>query len=244
MSAMWRWRTASPDPLATPRPPLPLAGELGSRSNSDEGTPRRTLTRWAGVGGFATLLLLATCSSPPTRFYTLTSAPPAQRAASGPALAPPIEVGDVPVPATMDRNSIVLDADGARLDIASNDQWGAPVGQLIRQALTADLNARLPIGSVLPPGSNAPKSGLRVVSLNIQRFAGDTVGNVTLDASWSVLRAGSSDVLRSGHAVIHVRAASGKVPDIVPAMSTALGQLADRIAAALGTHGPPGPRAS
>ncbi len=206
-------------------------------------TPRRTLTgralrddlsRKAGAAGFAALLLLATCSSPPTQFYTLNPVSPAQRAASGPALTPPIEVGEVPVPATMDRNSIVLDAGGARLDIASNDQWGAPVGQLIRQTLTADLSARLPSGSVLPPGGTAPKSGLRVVSLNIQRFAGDTVGNVTLEAGWSVLRAGSSDVLRSGHVVIHLRAASGKVADIVPAMSTALGQLADRIAAALG----------
>jgi uncharacterized lipoprotein YmbA len=178
------------------------------------------------------LLLTASCSNPPTHFYTLNAVFPAHRF-DGAALSPPVEVGDVPVPALLDRDSIVRSAGGDRLDISSQDQWGAPLGSLIRQTLTADLMARFPPGSVLNPGSVAPRPGLRVVSVHIQRFIGDTAGEVVLDATWTLLKAGSSDVLRRGREVIHVQAGSGKVADIVPAMSLALGRFADRIAAAL-----------
>ena len=145
----------------------------------------------------------------------------------------PIEVGEVPIPATIDRNSIVLSAGNGRLNIASHDQWGAPIGELIRQALTANLTARLPPGCVLSPGGIAGRSGLHVLSLHILRFMSDTMGHVTLDVSWNVLVAGSSKVLHSGHEVIAVQAASSDISAIVPAMSQALGQLADRVTAAL-----------
>jgi len=151
----------------------------------------------------------------------------------GHALYSPIEVGEVSVPASVDRNSIVLSAGDGRLDIASHDQWGAPLGELIRQVLTANLTARLPPGSVLSPGGISGRSGLHVLSLNIMRFMGDTMGRVTLDVSWNVLAAGTSKVLRSGHEVIVVQAASRDVGAIVPAMSQALGQFADRVTAAL-----------
>jgi hypothetical protein len=179
------------------------------------------------------LVALCGCSSPPTHFYTLDAVPPARPVAAGIALSPPIEVADVPVPAVLDRDSIVLNEGGDRLNVSSQDEWGAPLGRLIRQTLTSDLMSRLPPGSVLAPGSTAPRSGLRIVSVNIVRFSGDAAGNVVLDASWSLLKAGTSDVLRSGHEVIRTRAASGKVADVVPAMSEALGQLADRLAVAV-----------
>ncbi len=127
----------------------------------------------------------------------------------------------------------MLTEGGDRLDISGQDEWGAPLGRLIRQTLTTDLMSRLPPGSVLAPGSTAPRSGLRIISVNIQRFSGDAAEMVVLDASWSLLKAGTSDVLRNGHEVIYARGASGRVADVVPAMSQALGQLADRLAAAI-----------
>ncbi|HEY6434856.1 MAG TPA: PqiC family protein [Acetobacteraceae bacterium] len=189
---------------------------------------RRSRRLW--VAGIAALLF--GCSSPPTHFYTLTAVPPARPVTAGVPLSPPIEVGDVPVPAVLDRDAIVL-SEGDRLDISGQDEWGAPLGRLIRQTLTADMMFRLPPGSVLAPGSTAPRSGLRILSVNVLRFGGDAAGTVVLDASWSLLKAGTSDVLRSGHEVIHARAASGKVADVVPAMGQALGELADRLAGAI-----------
>ena len=179
------------------------------------------------------LLLLAGCASAPTHFYTLAPVPPAAAAASRPALHRQIEVGNVSVPSVMDRNSIVLSTGDDRLEVSNQDQWGAPVGQLIRQALTADLVARLSPGFMLTPGSPAPRSGLHVLSLDITRFMGDTAGHVVLDVDWAVIKGGSSIVLRRGHEMIEVQAESGRIDAIVPAMSPALAQLAGLLASRL-----------
>ncbi len=185
------------------------------------------------IGALLTTLLLGACASAPTQYYTLTPVGadhPAPRGSAGYV----IEVADVPLPATIDRSGIVLNKGNGELYIPPNDAWAAPLGSLIREALTGDLQSRLGRDSVLAPGSLAPHRNLRVLHLTIQQFMADTDGRVVLTADWVLLRAGSSDVLRSGHEVITTQATSGKVAAIVPAMSEALGKLADRTAARIG----------
>lgn len=181
----------------------------------------------------APLLLIAACSSAPTHFFTLQPSGTPGPFANGPALKPPIEVGEVPVPAVIDRNEVVLSGGEGRLVVSLQDQWGAPLGQLIRSVLTTDLTSRLPRGSVLAPGSVAPAGGLHVLNLNIVHFMGDTVGQVTLEVQWAVLVGGSSTVVRRGHVTVETRAGSGQVQAIVQAMSEALGKLADHLAESL-----------
>lgn len=187
----------------------------------------RALAR--GVRVLALTLLLAGCASAPTHVYTLTSMSP-DRQMPRTALRVPIEVGDIPVPAVIDRSSLVLDEVNGQLSVSPSDIWAAPLGSLIRQAVTADLQFRLGAGNVLPPGSITPNDKLRVLALIIEQFMGSTRGRIVLKASWALLDAGTSHVVLSGHELITVQAASGKMADIVPAMSRALGQLADRIA--------------
>jgi uncharacterized protein len=178
------------------------------------------------------VLILASCGSVPTQTYTLTSVPPSQPASQGRALQPPIELGDVSIPATIDRSSIVQIASGGRLDVHGEAVWGAPLQQLIRRTLSADLAHRLPPGSVLAPGDPAPPGGLRILLVNIEQFASDTSGRVTLTADWTLSRGGQASGTPR-HEVITVEAGSGAVSAVVPAMSSALGELADRIAAGL-----------
>ncbi|MDQ2804476.1 MAG: PqiC family protein [Pseudomonadota bacterium] len=177
-------------------------------------------------------LLLAACGSLATTYYTLTPVPSAQSASSGPALKPPIEVGQVSLPAIIDRDAIVVAGGGGRLDISSESVWGAPLGEIVRRALFADLTARLPRGSVLPPGDAGPRGGPRTLTLNVQQFGGDTSGRVVLQTDWTLTREGGR--APPPHRVsIEINAGSGKPAAIVPAMSRALGELADRIAATI-----------
>src|SRR5690348_7979068 len=128
------------------------------------------MARVERVPALLLLALLTACgSSPPTHYYTLAPIPPQQDAAK-PTLKPPIEVGDPGVPPEIDRDAVVVSAGGNRLDVSSNDEWGGPIGKLIRQCLTTDLTTRLAPGSVLAPGAPAPKSGLHVVSVHVERF--------------------------------------------------------------------------
>lgn len=172
--------------------------------------------------------LLSACASSPTHYFTLSAVPPSRPVATAPPK--PIEVSDIPLPAVIDRNAIVLNTGNDQLNVSSQDLWGAPLGQLVRQALTADLQQRLPQGSVLLPGATV-KGGLSILKVTIEQFMGGTDGKVLLNAGWSLLRAGTSDVLHSGRETITVQAASGKIPDIAPAMSKAIGEFADRIVA-------------
>jgi uncharacterized protein len=174
-------------------------------------------------------LMLASCASAPTRVFTLTPVAPTHPPPPI-TLGEPIEVGDVPVPAVIDRSGIVLYENNGQISVPPNDEWAGPLGPLIQQALTADLQSRLGLNNVLPSGSVAPNGRLRVLNLTIEQFMGSTNGRVVLNASWALLNAGTSHVVHTGHEIITIQAASGEVPDIIPAMSRALGQLADRIA--------------
>jgi uncharacterized lipoprotein YmbA len=175
-------------------------------------------------------LLLAACASAPTETYTLSAVPPARMAVGSP-VRPPLEVGEVAIPATIDRDEIVIAAPGDRLNVSANSVWGAPLQQLIRRALSDDLSARLPPNSVLPPGDPAPPRGLRILTLTIDQFSGDTSGKVVLRASWLLARSGERPTGTPHRDRIEVNAGAGTPRAVVPAMSRALGVLADRIAA-------------
>ncbi len=175
-------------------------------------------------------LLLAACASAQTDTYTLSAIPPARMAVGSP-IHLPLEVGEVSIPATIDRDEIVLVAPGDRLGVSSNSVWGAPLNQLIRRALSDDLSARLPPGSVLAPGDPTPARGLRILTVSIDQFGGDTAGHVVLRASWFLTRSGETPTGRPHREQIEVDAGAGTPRAVVPAMSRALATLADRIAA-------------
>ncbi len=195
-------------------------------------------------------LLLGGCASAATDTYTLSSVPPGRQVPTGAPLRPPLEMGEVSIPATIDRNEIVLNAPGDRLNVAANSIWGAPVRQLIRRALSDDLAARLPPGSVLPPGDPGPKAGLRILTVSIEQFGGDTSGQVVLSAAWIIAPSGTPPTGIPRRERIDVDGGAGTPRAVVPAMSRALGMLADRIAmsvlspsqSAEGTAGPPAGR--
>lgn len=176
-------------------------------------------------------LALSGCASAKTATYALSSVPATTSSAH--ALSPPIELGEVSIPPSIDRNSIVLRAPGDRLEVAGTSVWGAPLRELIRAALSDDLAARLAPGSVLPPGAPSPSGGLQIVTVIIREFSGDVSGRVVLDAAWAIARAGAEPHAPFKEARIVRQAAEGTAAAVVPVMSQALGVLADRIAATL-----------
>ncbi len=179
---------------------------------------------WAVLG----LLMLAACGgSPPTRFYTLDPVPAGSPIAT--LTGPPIQVGEVILPADLDRLGIVTRAGPDRLSVSDQDRWAAPLDGMFRRVLAADLAARLPDSKVLAPGDPAP-AGVRILTVNVRRFESDAGGHVTLDAGWALLN-GRAPV-RRGHEVIALQAGSAAGPEAA-AMSRALGELASRIVRAI-----------
>lgn len=173
---------------------------------------------------------LAGCGhSPPTRFFTVEATPPASRPPEG--RIAPVQLDAVHIPAVLDRPQIVTRSAPGRLEVDDQDQWGAPFGQLLRQALAQDLLARLPAGAFVLPEAPRPADARGLV-VNVLALQGEAPGRVRLQASWSLLDP-SGKMLLSRDVQLSVPAQVGRAPAQAAAVSRLTGELADQIAAAL-----------
>lgn len=189
--------------------------------------------RWI-VAALALPLMLAGCgSSPPTRFFALTAVGPSGGNPAVSLKGRPVQVGDIQLPQTVDRQAMVLRGPGTQVQVLGQDHWAAPLSGLMRTTLTEDLRRRLGDSAVVSPGAPAPRDGMQVLILNVQQFAADPSGQVRLDTDWSVGRGTPPKAAITRHADIRVDAGSAQPQAVAEGMSRALGELADHIAAAL-----------
>lgn len=170
------------------------------------------------------LALVAACSSTATRFWTIEPlagvAPPPVPATRG---VLPVQIAAVHVPIAIDRLEIVQHDVADRVTVLDFDRWSAPPGDLVRRALTQDLVALLPSGSVIFPDAPAPAGTRAIVVdiLDLRRVADRYV----LQLSWSAAgRAPVSHPLR-------LEAPAG-VGDVA-AQTEALGRMTADLAAAI-----------
>ncbi|NML25275.1 PqiC family protein [Zoogloea dura] len=133
--------------------------------------------------------LLAACgTTPAVRYYTLGSEGPAGAAA--PASGPSLVVGPVGVPAAIDRLLIVRQVDGVRAEVAEGHRWAAPLKTEIARRVAVELarstgNGRIvawPQGSIVEPDMTLP--------IDVQRFEAEGFERVTLEAVWTLRKAG------------------------------------------------------
>jgi len=172
-------------------------------------------------GVVAVLALSACASSAPVRFYTLSATAPAQGSASTPNALSGLRVTRAKIPGEIDRTEIVQRLDANRLSIAEQDRWAAPLDEMIKRVLTADLQSRA------GPAASADVT----VSVDVEEFVGDTTCAVKLSVSWEQKSTDAAHT-RNGHEVINVPAPSSSpcAPGALPAvMSEALAQLSQRI---------------
>jgi uncharacterized lipoprotein YmbA len=179
------------------------------------------------IPGLILLALLSACaSSPPTRFFALDAVEPA--APSAGVAGDPVKVDAVHIPPALDRTSMVRGESDNQLEISSQDRWAGDLAEMIRRVLTQDLASRLPSGMVIAPES-PPPAAARGVVVDILTFQPQSAGEVVLDADWTLLEGAQSNpvIRRSEHLTA---AAAPSAQGEAAAMSTLLGQLADRIA--------------
>ena len=180
----------------------------------------------AGAAVLAALSLCA-CHSAPTRIYDLNPAPPVTRVDAY--RAPPLRIDAVHVPAGWDRIEILTPAAGGELKIDDFDHWAAPLPQVIRQALSADLDARLPSGTVVYPHLPKPSNALGI-NVDILEFS-IASSQSSMSASWVITPAAEPQAAQRNVTTLHNPVASTDAAAVAHAWSELIGQLADRIAA-------------
>ena len=179
------------------------------------------------VAGCAVAVALGGCRSASTRIYTLGAAAPATHIDTY--HAPALRVDTLNVPASWDRIEILTSSSAGTLQISDFDHWAAPLAQMARQALSDDLDQRLPSGSVIYPRLPKP-SGALGVNVDILEF-NIVASQASMQASWIIVPSGNAQGAKRSAAELRSSMSSEDPAAVAHAWSDLIGQLADRIAA-------------
>jgi hypothetical protein len=169
--------------------------------------------------------LPAACASPNPNLYTLAVVPGPAR----PGAPPRIELREIALAHYLERSQIVRSSEDYRFDVLGLDWWGEPLDAMLSRVLVQELSQRLPSSTVFAENGAITTTPDASVEVNVQRFDEDRSGAVLLLAQVAV--AGRTTVARNLR--FSVPPSSPGTPGLVSAMSTAVGQLADAIAAML-----------
>jgi uncharacterized lipoprotein YmbA len=173
----------------------------------------------AALGGCST--------STPPRLFTLASRP-GPMLAHGPAT---IAVRDAALAKYLDRPQIVRRGGVYQLEAAEFDRWGEPLSDMVTRVLIEDLSQRLPGSQIFRDASPTATDAQATLEIDISRFDADPDDTIVLAARWALRRGAQPGPAQSAR--LAAKPASKSTADLVAAMSEALGQLADRIAASL-----------
>jgi uncharacterized lipoprotein YmbA len=187
------------------------------------------LSRRRLIAGLGLLAAVEACTtSPNSRFFTLAPQPVAASAGRSPAT---VAVKPVELAKYLDRPQIVRHSNAYELQISDLERWGEEMRDMVTRVVIENLSLRLPASQVVGTSGSLTIRADVTVEVDISRFDADQNGKVFLDARSAVQRDGRRPSLWSDR--ITVQPASPSVPDLVAAMSDALGQLSDRIAQVL-----------
>ena len=176
------------------------------------------------------LTVFTACSSPDPVLYTIASVP-GSPSIGGPKV---VLLQTVGLARYLDRPQIVHSAANDRLDVKTNEWWGEPLGPMLGRVLADELGNRLPQSIVISDSSVVSATPEAIVELDVRQLDKDAAGNLVLQAQASVtFKVKKSSVLRNFRIV--VPAPDPGIPGQVKATSTAVGQLADRLASVLVT---------
>lgn len=189
------------------------------------------MTRRAFAGLLGALVLsvaLGACSSPDPALYTIAPVNGAVNA-GGPQI---VVIERVVIAKYLERSQIVQSSEDYRVDLKSNDWWAESLGTMLRRVLRQELAQRLPRSSILSETGAVSATPDATIDIDFQRIDEDKSGSVVLQAQTSVsFKNGKTPLLRSFNLTIPSTAPG--VAGEVQAISTAVGQLADGLVAAL-----------
>jgi uncharacterized protein len=190
----------------------------------------RHIDRLTQVAAAALLAAQVACSSPNPNLYTI--APVTGATMSGAPKA--IELRQIGLARYLERSQIVRSSENYRLDVIANDWWGEPLGAMLARVLVEELSQRLPQSIVFAETGAVSVSPDATIELNVSRLDENTAGTLVLQAQAAVTTAvrGHGEPITRGFR-FEIPPSDNGVGGEVAAISVAVGQLADGLAAML-----------
>jgi uncharacterized protein len=187
--------------------------------------------------GFVLLFVLGCTSSPPSRFYTLSSL---QEGGGGPKESPSdqglvIVVGPIQFPEYLDRVEVVTRSSTNKITLSEFDLWAGSLAEDFNRTLVENLSVLLPTEGVFVYPRLRPGLAKFQITLDVIRFDGSLGGDVSLIVRWAILEGKERKVVTLRKSVI-IEPSGGKgYEGMVAADSRALEKLSREIADAIRT---------
>ena len=178
------------------------------------------------IASLVAAALPTACTSPTPALYAIQPVAGAARR-GGPRV---IQLRPISLARYLDRQQIVRSADDYRLDVATNDWWGEPLGTMLTRVLVEELSQRLPGSTVFDEGGAITVDPDFTVEINIRRLDASRTGDVVLAAQIAVSRRNPRRTPITRAVDASVPQASPGLSGFVAAASVAVGRLADAIA--------------
>jgi uncharacterized protein len=178
--------------------------------------------------GLALPLLAVSCASPDPVYYRVATRP-GPTFPGGPKV---IMLKDISLASYLDRREIVRSSEGYKLDVMANDWWGESLGGMLGNTLVIELSQRLPGSTTYAESGAITADPNALVSINLQRLDADGSGTLILLAQVAIEFNRPRRSVSRTFTITKPLPAPG-TPGLVVAISDALGELADGIAALL-----------
>jgi len=182
--------------------------------------------------GLGLLFVLGCASSPPTRFYTLSSLQEggkgSRESTSDQGLV--IVVGPIKFPEYLDRTEIVTRSSSNKITLSEFDLWAGSLEKDFSRALTENLSVLLPTESVFVYPRFRPGLAKFQITLDVIRFDGPLGGDVSLIARWAILEGKERKVVSLRKSTIIEPSGAKGYEAMVAADSRALEKLSREIA--------------
>ena len=177
--------------------------------------------RYVLIGGAA---LLSGCASAQVRSWQIAALPGQARGGAGQR----IGVRSIGLPVALNQSGVPKPGGAYAAEAFANDQWAAPLAQLLQTAMVQDLAQRLPGDNVLADGGAIGAAADLLVEIQVLQFAPDAAGKVTLSAQLATRPAKQQQWQLQSFTATAPGGATAQA--IAAAMSSLWGQAADRVA--------------
>ena len=185
----------------------------------------------SGLALMSLTFLTTACSrSPQVSFYTLEPAATLRPLPSG-QTAPSVLVGPVTIPATEDRSQLVVRLYGNRVDVLESERWAEPLKSGIPRLIALDLGRLLGSDRVASSQEISGAGADYRVLVDFVRFESTAGEGVTVDARWTVRRAGGTR--KVGRSLVHEKAKGAGYDGVVAAYGRALDAVSGDLARAI-----------
>ena len=183
------------------------------------------MNRFAAVSAlFLCLTLNVGCSTPPSRFYTLSAAGATAKNSSDLSVA----VGPVSIPAVVDRPQIVVSIGPNQVRLEEFNRWAQPLQNNITRVIAENLTAQLgtPRVTVFPELTSTDANYRAII--DIQRFDSMPGEAATLEALWVVRRMKDGEAER-GRTMVRQSLPEKNYDALAAAHSQAIARLSQEI---------------